>query len=61
LDDLKDRLVKVILLVLIVKFFEYALKLNIQSTMDLLYLAIGIMLVSIAVKLSHDAVNHKTT
>jgi uncharacterized membrane protein YqhA len=53
LDDLKDRLAKVILLVLVVKFFEYALQLQIEGAVDLLCLAGGIVLVSAALYLSH--------
>ncbi|HEX8694495.1 MAG TPA: YqhA family protein [Longimicrobium sp.] len=53
LDDLKDRLAKVVLLILVVKFFEYALQLSFQTPLDLLYLAIGVLLVSAALYLSH--------
>ena len=53
LDDLKDRLAKVVLLILVVKFFEYALQLSFKTPLDLLYLAIGIVLVSAALYLSH--------
>ena len=53
LDDLKDRLAKVVLLILVVKFFEYALALKINSALDLLWLGLGIALVAAAVLLSH--------
>lgn len=53
LDDLKDRLAKVVLLILVVKFFEYALALSFKTPLDLLYLAIGTLLVSGALYLSH--------
>ena len=53
LDDLKDRLAKVVLLILVVKFFEYALRLHITGALELLYLAVGIALVSLAIWLSH--------
>ena len=53
LDDLKDRLAKVVLLVLVVKFFEYALRLDFKTPLDLLYLAVGVLLVSGALYLSH--------
>ena len=55
LDDLKDRLAKVVLLILVVKFFEYALQLSIATTLDLLWLGLGIALVSGALVLSHRA------
>lgn len=53
LDDLKDRLAKVVLLILVVKFFEYALQLSFKTPLDLLLLAVGVLLVSTAVWLSH--------
>ncbi|NOT08794.1 MAG: YqhA family protein [Gemmatimonadales bacterium] len=53
LDDLKDRLAKVVLLILVVKFFEYALTLTIDKSLDLLWLGLGIALVAGAVFLSH--------
>lgn len=52
LDDLKDRLAKVVLLILVVKFFEFALQLSFDRPLDLLYLALGIGLVAAAVALS---------
>lgn len=53
LDDLKARLGKVILMILIVKFFEYALALHFASPLDLLMLAAGIALIGLALFLSH--------
>lgn len=53
LDDLKDRLAKVVLLILVVKFFEHALRMKFAAALDLLYLAIGILLISAAIYLSH--------
>lgn len=59
LDDLKGRLAKVILMILIVKFFEHAISLNFDSPVALLYLAGGIALLGLALYLSHAA-EHKT-
>lgn len=53
LDDLKDRLAKVVLLILVVKFFEYALQLKVKNALDLLYLAGGVILVAGALYLTH--------
>ena len=52
-DDLKDRLAKVVLLILIVKFFEHALEMSVERPLDLLYMAIGIVLIALAVAFSH--------
>jgi uncharacterized membrane protein YqhA len=52
LDDLKDRLAKVVLLILVVKFFEFALALHIGTALELLYLGLGIALVAAAVTLT---------
>lgn len=53
LDDLKARLAKVILMILIVKYFEHAIKMKFDSPLDLLYLAGGITLIGLAIYLSH--------
>lgn len=53
LDDLKDRLAKVVLLILVVKFFEYALQLQFRTPLDLLWLSLGVMLVAAALWLTH--------
>lgn len=60
LDDLKGRLAKVILMILIVKFFEHAISMTFASPLDLLYLAAGISLLGLALFLSH-AGDHKHT
>ncbi len=45
LDDLKDRLAKVVLLMLVVKFFQQALRLKYDTAIDLMQLAVGILFV----------------
>jgi len=55
LDDLKNRLAKVILMILIVKFFEHAIAMTFASPLDLVYLALGIALIGLALYLSHAA------
>jgi uncharacterized membrane protein YqhA len=52
LDDLKDRLAKLILLVLVIEFFQQALKLHYKSALELLYLGIGILFIGAALYLS---------
>ncbi|MDX2161761.1 MAG: YqhA family protein [bacterium] len=52
LDDLKDRLAKVILVILIVKFFQAALNLKYETAFDLLMLATGILFIGAALYLS---------
>lgn len=52
LDDLKDRIAKLILLVLIIEFFQYALRLKYTTPLDLLYLAIGVLFIGGALYLS---------
>lgn len=48
LDDLKSKLAKVILMILVVTFFEVSLSMNLQSPLDLVYFALGILMVSLA-------------
>lgn len=58
LDDLKNRLAKVILMILIVKFFEHALSMHFDSPINLLAFAGGIALIGLSLYLSH-AGEHK--
>ncbi len=53
LDDLKARLAKVVLMILIVKFFEHALTMTFATPLDLLLFAGGIALIGLALYLSH--------
>ena len=53
LDDLKNRLAKVIILILIVKFFEMVMKSQPKVPLDLVYVAAGIALVSAALWFTH--------
>lgn len=53
LDDLKSRLAKVILMILIVTLFEEALNLHIESPLDLVYLGASIALVAVALYFTH--------
>ncbi|MGM0541790.1 MAG: YqhA family protein [Pseudomonadota bacterium] len=55
LDELKDRLAKVIVLILIVMFFEQAIFLKPTEPLELLYYALAIMLVALALYFSHKA------
>ena len=52
IDELKNRLAKIILLVLVVKFFQQALDTKYGSPLDLLYLALGTLLVGAALYIS---------
>ena len=53
LDDLKSRLGKVVLMILIVKFFEHGISMHFEGPLDLLYFAGGIALIGLALYLSH--------
>jgi len=48
LDDLKDKLAKVIMMILVVTFFSGSIKMHFEKPLDLVYYAIGICLVSLA-------------
>lgn len=58
LDDLKNRLAKVILMILIVKFFEHAVVMVYATPIDLLYLSGGIALIGLALYLTHASEKH---
>lgn len=55
LDDLKDKLAKVIVLILVVMFFEAAIYLKPSQPIELLYYAVGIALVGLALWLTNMA------
>ena len=58
IDDLKTSLGKVILMILIVSFFEHSLSMKYDSILQLLYLGIGILLISAALYLTHKSSHH---
>lgn len=53
LDELKARLGRVVLMILIVNFFEHAISMDFHGPLDLLALAAGIGLISLALYFSH--------
>lgn len=59
LDDLKARLAKVILMILIVTLFEHALNMKIGQPIDLLYLGAAIAMIGLALYLTHASESHK--
>lgn len=59
LDDLKDRLVSVVLVILVVKFFQQALKMKYETPTDLLLLAGGIAAVGAALFLTKKSKPYK--
>ncbi len=46
LDELKERIASLVLLVLVIEFFQRALQLEYRNPLDLLYFATGVLLVS---------------
>lgn len=58
LDDLKNRLAKVILMILIVRIFEQAVRLKIATTTDLILLSGAAALIGLALFLSHQSESH---
>ncbi len=55
LDDLKDRLGKVILMILIVAFFKNVLHVTFDDPLNILYMGGGIFLVSLALYFGHKS------
>ncbi len=52
IDDLKERLAKVVFLILVVRYFEFALEQDLKTPLELLYLAIGIALIGLSIYLT---------
>ena len=59
LDDLKSRLGKVILIILIVEIFKDGFQIKAQSPLDVLYVAAGIALIGLALYLTHSSGSEK--
>jgi uncharacterized membrane protein YqhA len=55
LDELKSRLAKVIIMILIVTLFEKALNMKLTVPLDLVYLGVSIALITLAQYFSHAA------
>jgi uncharacterized membrane protein YqhA len=53
LDDLKERLGKVILLIMIVEVFKDAVKINLNQPLDLLYVGASIAFIALGLYLTH--------
>ncbi|HYR05507.1 MAG TPA: YqhA family protein, partial [Gallionella sp.] len=53
LDDLKSRLAKVILMIMIVTLFENALNMHLSAPLDLVYLGASIALIALALYFTH--------
>ncbi|MEZ0231660.1 MAG: YqhA family protein [Methylophilaceae bacterium] len=60
LDDLKNRLAKVIVMIMIVSLFEHALKMQMTTTADLLHFGGSIALIGLALFLMHKGEEHPT-
>lgn len=59
LDDLKSRIAGLLLLVLVIEFFQRALRLDYDTPLDLLTLAAGVLLISTAFYLSNVRLKHR--
>ena len=53
LDELKSRVAGLLLLILVIEFFQQALRFRYNNALDILYLAAGILLISAAFYLSN--------
>jgi len=58
LDDLKDRLSKVVLMILVVAFFKNVLHVTFDNPLNILYMGGGILLVSLAIYFTHKSGSH---
>jgi len=58
LDDLKTKLAKVILMILIVRLFESAVRIRPDNMLELVYLGAAIALIGLALYLSHASEGH---
>lgn len=56
LDDLKDRLAKVVLMILIVTFFKNVIHTTFEDPLNILYLGIGILFIALSLFFTHKGV-----
>ncbi len=61
LDDLKSRLAKVILMIMIVTLFEESISMHIVAPIDLVYMGAAIALIALALYLTHAADGHSSS
>ncbi|MEF3191154.1 MAG: YqhA family protein [Campylobacterales bacterium] len=59
LDELKDKIAKVIIMVLIVKYFQMVLDMSFGGALEMLYLAASILGLSLALYFLHNGVKHE--
>ncbi len=59
LDDLKDRLAKVILMILIVTFFKNVIHTSFTDALSILYLGVGILFVALSLYFTHKVADPK--
>ncbi|NPA16746.1 YqhA family protein [Persephonella sp.] len=59
LDQLKEKLAKVILMVLIVTFFKYAIEFKYEDIKNLLFLSIGVFLIALSIYFMHKSHDDK--
>ena len=59
LDQLKEKLAKVILMVLIVTFFKYAIEFKYEDIKNLLFLSIGVFLIALSIYFMHKGHEEK--
>lgn len=55
LDDLKDRLGKVVLMILVVVFFKHVINVSFDNPLNILYMGGGILMVSLALYFTHKS------
>ncbi len=58
LDELKDKIAKVIIMVLVVKYFQMVLDMSFNGALEMLYLAISILGLSLSLFFLHKAGGH---
>jgi uncharacterized membrane protein YqhA len=58
LDELKDKIAKVIIMVLVVKYFQMVLDMTFDGALEMLYLAVSILGLSLSLFFLHKAGGH---
>jgi uncharacterized protein (TIGR00645 family) len=59
LDDLKTHISEVVVMILIINFFQFSFTVSLNRPVDLLYLGGGILLISVSLFITHKIIAHR--
>jgi uncharacterized membrane protein YqhA len=58
-DDLKSQISEVVVMILIISFFQFAFTAPLMNPLDLVYLGVGILFISASLFITHKTIAHR--